>query len=90
MRVNETGSGRVAPRRSSDSWKRVNFGEPPSAWNTYTGRPVAHGSPVMLMLSAGETNRSAQARKLAQMFVENFKTFEQGVTAEVKAAGPRV
>ena len=30
----------------------------------------------------------AQARKLAQMFAENFKTFEQGVTAEVKAAGP--
>ncbi len=29
-----------------------------------------------------------QARKLAQMFVENFKTFEQGVTAEVLAAGP--
>ena len=32
----------------------------------------------------------AQAMKLAQMFTENFKTFEQGVTADVKAAGPRV
>ena len=31
----------------------------------------------------------AQAVKLAQMFAENFKTFEQGVTAEVKAAGPK-
>jgi phosphoenolpyruvate carboxykinase (ATP) len=30
----------------------------------------------------------AQAAKLARMFVENFKTFEQGVSAEVLAAGP--
>ncbi len=30
----------------------------------------------------------AQAAKLARMFVDNFKTFEQGVTAEVLAAGP--
>ena len=30
----------------------------------------------------------AAAASLAQMFVENFKTFEQGVTAEVLAAGP--
>jgi phosphoenolpyruvate carboxykinase (ATP) len=30
----------------------------------------------------------AQAKKLAAMFVENFKTFEGGVTAEVLAAGP--
>ena len=29
-----------------------------------------------------------QAARLARMFVENFKTFEQGVTAEVLAAGP--
>ena len=29
-----------------------------------------------------------QAAKLARMFVENFKTFERGVTAEVRAAGP--
>jgi ATP-dependent phosphoenolpyruvate carboxykinase len=29
-----------------------------------------------------------QAAKLARMFVENFKTFEQGVDAEVLAAGP--
>jgi len=31
----------------------------------------------------------AQAAKLARMFVENFKTFEQGVSAEVIAAGPK-
>ena len=30
-----------------------------------------------------------QASKLAAMFAENFKTFEGGVTAEVRAAGPR-
>ena len=30
----------------------------------------------------------AQAAKLATMFVENFKTFGQGVTADVLAAGP--
>ena len=29
-----------------------------------------------------------QAARLARMFVENFKTFEQSVTAEVLAAGP--
>jgi phosphoenolpyruvate carboxykinase (ATP) len=32
----------------------------------------------------------AQAAKLARMFVENFKTFEEGVSAEVLAAGPSV
>ena len=31
-----------------------------------------------------------QARKLAQMFVENFKQFEDGVTEEIKAAAPHV
>jgi phosphoenolpyruvate carboxykinase (ATP) len=30
----------------------------------------------------------AQAAKLARMFVDNFKTFEHGVTADVVAAGP--
>jgi phosphoenolpyruvate carboxykinase (ATP) len=38
------------------------------------------------------TNKSdydAQARKLAQMFVDNFKTFEGHVAADVTAAGPR-
>jgi len=29
-----------------------------------------------------------QAARLARMFVENFKTFEPGVTADVRAAGP--
>jgi phosphoenolpyruvate carboxykinase (ATP) len=31
----------------------------------------------------------AQAKKLAQMFADNFKTFESDVSAEVRAAGPR-
>jgi phosphoenolpyruvate carboxykinase (ATP) len=31
----------------------------------------------------------AQARKLAHMFVENFKTFEADASPDVKAAGPR-
>ena len=30
-----------------------------------------------------------QARQLAGMFVENFKAFADGVTADVVAAGPR-
>ena len=30
-----------------------------------------------------------QATKLARMFVENFKTFENDVPASVKEAGPR-
>jgi phosphoenolpyruvate carboxykinase (ATP) len=29
-----------------------------------------------------------QAAKLARMFVDNFKTFERGVSADVLAAGP--
>jgi phosphoenolpyruvate carboxykinase (ATP) len=32
----------------------------------------------------------AQARKLAEMFVENFKTFEDAVSADVRAAGPKL
>ena len=30
-----------------------------------------------------------QARKLARMFADNFKTFEADAAADVKAAGPR-
>jgi phosphoenolpyruvate carboxykinase (ATP) len=30
-----------------------------------------------------------QAQKLAGMFVENFKQFEDRVSVEIKAAGPR-
>ena len=37
---------------------------------------------------ANGADYDAQAKKLAAMFVENFKTFEGGVTAEVLAAGP--
>src|SRR4051812_40459516 len=32
----------------------------------------------------------AQAKKLAAMFVENFKTFERGVSAAVLSAGPQI
>jgi len=32
----------------------------------------------------------AQAKKLARMFADNFRSFESGVTAEVLAAGPTV
>jgi len=32
----------------------------------------------------------AQAKKLAQMFVDNFTKFEATASAAVKAAGPRV
>ena len=32
----------------------------------------------------------AQAAKLARMFADNFKRFEDDVTGAVKAAGPRV
>jgi phosphoenolpyruvate carboxykinase (ATP) len=37
---------------------------------------------------ANGADYDAQAAKLARMFVDNFKTFEGGVTAEVLAAGP--
>jgi phosphoenolpyruvate carboxykinase (ATP) len=37
---------------------------------------------------ANGADYDAQAATLARMFVKNFKTFEQGVTAEVLAAGP--
>jgi phosphoenolpyruvate carboxykinase (ATP) len=36
------------------------------------------------------TDYDAQARKLAAMFVDNFKTFEAEATPEVRAAGPHV
>jgi phosphoenolpyruvate carboxykinase (ATP) len=37
-----------------------------------------------------EAAYDAQAKKLARMFADNFKTFESDVTGAVKAAGPRV
>jgi phosphoenolpyruvate carboxykinase (ATP) len=36
------------------------------------------------------TDYGAQAAKLANMFAENFKAFESGVTPAVRAAGPRI
>jgi len=30
-----------------------------------------------------------QARKLAEMFIENFRQFEDGVSSGVRAAGPK-
>ena len=38
---------------------------------------------------ASPSDYDAQAARLARMFVENFKTFEAGVTADVLAAGPQ-
>ena len=37
---------------------------------------------------ANGADYDTQAAKLARMFVENFKNFEPGVTADVLAAGP--
>jgi phosphoenolpyruvate carboxykinase (ATP) len=31
-----------------------------------------------------------QARRLAEMFAENFRGFEEGVSEEIRAAGPRL
>ena len=39
---------------------------------------------------ASGADYDAQAAKLARMFVENFKAFESGVSADVLAAGPNV
>jgi phosphoenolpyruvate carboxykinase (ATP) len=39
---------------------------------------------------ADKTAFAATAAKLAGLFIENFKKFESGATAEVKAAGPKV
>jgi phosphoenolpyruvate carboxykinase (ATP) len=39
---------------------------------------------------ADSTEYDEQATKLARMFVENFKAFEEGVGPEVRAAGPKV
>jgi len=39
---------------------------------------------------ANGADYDVQAAKLARMFVENFKAFEKGVTADVRAAGPNV
>lgn len=39
---------------------------------------------------AGEAEFTAEATKLAQLFVENFTKFEGDATPEVKAAGPQI
>ena len=39
---------------------------------------------------ANGADYDVQAAKLARMFVDNFKDFEEGVSAEVRAAGPNV
>jgi len=39
---------------------------------------------------ANPADYDAQAMKVARMFVENFTNFEQGVSADVLAAGPNV
>ena len=49
--------------------------------------PAAVLTPRSTWANGAEYDR--QARQLARMFVDNFKTFESGVTAEVLAAGPR-
>jgi phosphoenolpyruvate carboxykinase (ATP) len=38
---------------------------------------------------ANPADYDTQARKLAKMFVDNFKTYEESVSPEVKAAGPK-
>ncbi len=38
---------------------------------------------------ANGADYDVQAAKLARMFVDNFKNFEEGVTADVRAAGPK-
>jgi phosphoenolpyruvate carboxykinase (ATP) len=39
---------------------------------------------------ASAADYDAQAARLARMFAENFKTFEDAVTADVRAAGPNL
>jgi phosphoenolpyruvate carboxykinase (ATP) len=36
------------------------------------------------------TRYDEAARKLAYLFRDNFKQYEKGVTAEVRAAGPKI
>ena len=47
-------------------------------------------SPTTYAGPADPARYDAQARKLAGMFVENFKQFERDVQAPVKLAGPVV
>ena len=39
---------------------------------------------------ANAADYDAQAKKLAKMFVDNFKTYEASAAPEVEAAGPKV
>ncbi len=68
---------RTRPIRSSTStFRRACPGVPPDVLNprnTWSDR----------------TAYDEQARKLAHMFIENFKTFEADAAPDVKAAGPR-
>jgi phosphoenolpyruvate carboxykinase (ATP) len=51
------------------------------------GVPVAVLQPRSTWASPADYD--AQAKKLAQMFVDNFKTYEESVSPEVRAAGPK-
>jgi len=57
--------------------------------NTVTEVPHVPAEILVPELAWGNNKAFAStARKLARLFVENFKKFEAGVTPEVKAAGP--
>jgi ATP-dependent phosphoenolpyruvate carboxykinase len=49
-----------------------------------------HDSPDELLAWAEKKSFAAAAQKLARLFIENFNKFEEEVTLEVKAGGPKV